>query len=453
MKRILAVLVLIVAFQVTNAQDFKKVQTNVLIGQYEAAKTEYDKLVSKKTSLGTTAEGYYWKSKIYSGLYKDASKNPDAYTLLKSSLIEYIKLDQGTGYAIAKENGQEPFFEVYSNSFKIGASAFNDKKWKDAATNFEAALEFSDIIYANNWASSKQKFDTNALVYAGYANQNANNPEKTLAIYKRLANAKIVAAEYLDVYRYILVKLSDNKDKVGFDTYLKLSVEAYPSENWNDYAIEYLEKNYTLDEKVALYDEKSAAGNLKEIDYQMFGDMFMTAKSDDPNISTYIAKAATAYTNAYELNPKNYAVAFNIGIASYNQFVVLDDKYGDNIRALQQLNAGKVAATPKDPKKKTAYELTFKAQVDSIKKLNLALDPLLKEKVDASIIWITKAFDVVKDKTKLDKAEKNVAGRSVDFLATLYSYKRDKARGKDQKASDEYDAQFNAYDKLHDKFN
>ena len=37
MKRIIAVLVLMVAFQVTKAQDFKKVQTNILIGQYEAA--------------------------------------------------------------------------------------------------------------------------------------------------------------------------------------------------------------------------------------------------------------------------------------------------------------------------------------------------------------------------------------------------------------------------------
>jgi hypothetical protein len=45
-----------------------------------------------------------------------------------------------------------------------------------------------------------------------------------------------------------------------------------------------------------------------------------------------------------------------------------------------------------------------------------------------------------------------VASRSVDFLATLYAYKRDRSRGKDQKAFDEFDAKFNSYDKLHDKF-
>ena len=45
-----------------------------------------------------------------------------------------------------------------------------------------------------------------------------------------------------------------------------------------------------------------------------------------------------------------------------------------------------------------------------------------------------------------------MASKSVDFLATLYAYKRDKARGKDQKAFDELDLKFNAYDKLHDKY-
>ncbi len=453
MKRIIAVLVLMVAFQVANAQDFKKVQTNILIGQYEAAKGEYDKLVSKKPAAATTAEGYYWKAKIFSGLHKDAAKNPDAFGILKSALIEYIKLDQATNYALAKENGQDPFFDVYSKSFKDGVGAFNEKQWKDAATHFESAVEFSDIIFSNGWSSSKQKFDTISLVYAGYANQNANNHDKTLVFYKRLADAKISAAEYVDIYRFILVKAIDAKDKAGFDTYLNIASEVYPTENWNDYSTDYIDKNFSMDDKVALYEQKLTLGNMKEADYQMFGDMFMTAKSDDPKLSTYIAKAATAYTKAFELNPKNFAAAFNIGIATYNQFVALDNKYDDNIRALQQLNAGKAAATPKDAKKKPAFELAFKAQIDSVKKLNLALEPQIKEKVDAAIIWITKAFDVVKDKEKLDRAEKNVAGRSVDFLATLYAYKRDKTRGKDQKASDEFDAKYNQFDKLHDKYN
>lgn len=73
--------------------------------------------------------------------------------------------------------------------------------------------------------------------------------------------------------------------------------------------------------------------------------------------------------------------------------------------------------------------------------------------MDAAIEWIEKAFNAVKDKEKLERVEKNVASRSVDFLATLYQSKRDKVRGKDQKAYDALDLKFNEYDKLHDKYN
>ena len=89
----------------------------------------------------------------------------------------------------------------------------------------------------------------------------------------------------------------------------------------------------------------------------------------------------------------------------------------------------------------------------SIKKLNVAYDAPIKANVDAAIEWIEKAFSAVKDKEKLERVEKNVAGRSVDFLATLYQYKRDKVRGKDQKAYDALDAKFNQFDQLHDKYN
>ena len=450
MKRILVVLALMLGTQIINAQDFKKVSASMLIQQVDAAKTEYEKVITKKPSLATTAEGYYWKAKIYSALHKDAAKNPTAYDQVKASIDEYIKLEKDNGFPLAKENGTEPFFDVYLKSFKDGINGFNSKNWKEAATSFANSVIFSDLIFSNGWSSSKQKFDTTSIVYAGYSNQNAGNVEATLQYYTRLINAKVSNPEYVDLYRYALVQYITQKDKAKFDETISLAGSVFPSEPWEDYEIDYIDKNLTVDEKVALYEQKLAAGSLKEKDFQMYGDMFMSGKTDE-NPDKYINKAAEAYKKAYDLNNKNYAAAFNIGIAYYNQFSLLDEKTGKNIKALQALNANKPAA-PKDPKKKVAFEAAFKAQQDSIKKLNVVLDAPIKEKVDASIEWITKAFDVIKDKEKLERAEKNVALRSVDFLATLYAYKRDKARGKDLKASDEFDAKFNIYDKLHDKY-
>jgi hypothetical protein len=450
MKRILTVLALMLGFQMVNAQDFKKVQTSILIGQFDAAKTAYEDIIKKKPAAATTAEGYYWKAKIYSGLHKDAVKNPDAYGQVKSAIDEYIKLEQEKGFTLAKENGQEAFFDVYLKSFKDGVNAFNTKDWKTASSSFQNAVIFSDIIFTNGWSTSKQKFDTTSLVYAGYSNQNAGNVDATLSYYARLIDYKVSAPEYVDVYRYALVQYIAKKDKTKFDATLIAAQSAYPKEPWNEYATDYIDKNLSIDEKIVLYEKRVLAGDLTEVEYQMYGDMFMTGKADE-NGDKYVEKAVESYKKAFEKNPKNFASAFNTGIAYYNQFTILDDKTGQNIKALQSLNANKPVA-PKDPKKKLAFDAAFKAQQDSIKKLNLALDPIIKTKVDGAIEWISKAFDVLKDKEKLERAEKNVASRSVDFLTILYGYKRDKLRGKDQKASDEADLKYNIFDKLHDKY-
>lgn len=457
MKKLVGALVFILTTLFVNAQDFKKVQTNLVLSKYEAAKDEFDKLLVKNAALGKTAEGYYWKARIFSGLEKDANlttKYPDAYQITRTNILAYISLDPSL--KIAKDNGQEPFFDVYIKSFKDGVSAFNDKKWPEAAKNFDEAVQFSDIIFTQGWATSKQKFDTTSIIYAGYSNQNAGNVPQTVSYYTRLADYKLNSPELLDVYKYILVQFINAKDKANFDKYFTLSMEAFPKESWAEYKTEFVEKSLTIEEKIKLYNELVPTNSLTEVEYQMYGDMFMAAKNEenitDEASEKYISLAGDAYKRAFNANNQNFAAAFNVGISYYNQYSILDDKYRENIKNLQTLNAGKLASTPKDPKKKPAFELQFKAKQDSIKKLNQLLDAPIKEKVDGAIEWIEKAYSVLKDKSKLERAEKNVASRSVDFLATLYSYKRDKARGKDQKAADEYEAKFQAYDKLHDKY-
>ena len=453
MKKLMGVLTIFLAMQTLQAQDFDKVKTNLLIGKTDDAKADYDKVLAKKANLVGTTAAYYWKSKIYSAYHKDAAKNPNAYNEVKTSLDEYIKAD--ASLQLAKDNGKEPFFDVYRRSFVGGVDSFNVKAWKGAAGHFVNAVKYSDIIFAQGWASSKQKFDTTAIIYAGYSNQNAGNLDETIFYYKRLVDNKVATPELVDVYRYLLIQLTNKKDKVQFDTYLAMSAAAYPKESWVEYGTDYIDKNLSIEEKVAMFDKLVAGGSISELECQMFGDMFMSGKSSEgvsqANSDKYIAKAAEAYKKAYIMNTKNFAAAFNAGISYYNQFTVLDEKVSDNIKALQTINTNKPAA-PKDPKKKAAYDAFYKAQLDSVRKINASLDAPIKEKVDAAIEWIDKAFNVIKDKEKLERGEKNVAARSVDFLATLYAYKRDKTRGKDQKASDEFDVKFNTYDKLHDKY-
>lgn len=456
MKKIIALLSLVIFIQITYAQDFKKVQTILLLKKYEAAKDEYEKAVIKKITLATTIEGVYLKAFIYDGLAKDSvisKKYPNAFDIMNASIEEYMKMD--TSFKVAKEYGLDPFFTIYFKAFKDGVAGFSSKEWKQSSDHFDVAVRYSDLIFSRGWANSKQKFDTTSLMYAGYAHQNAGNKATSAAYYKRLIDAKINSSELIDAYRYLLVYYIDTKEKSGFDTYYKMTKAAYPAENWFEYKTDYIDKHYSMDEKIASYDEMIADNSITEFACQMFGDMFMAGKSMDgvsvDLSNTYLLKAQDAYKKAFSMNANNYAAAFNAGISYYNQFSVLDDKVAENIRALQSLNTNKPASS-KDPKKKLLEDTKFKASIDSVKKLNVALEQPISVKVDAAIEWIEKAYNDLKDKEKFTKSEKNVISRSVDFLATLYSYKRDKARGKDQKAYDDYDAKYNFYDTLHDKY-
>jgi hypothetical protein len=449
----MSILTIFLTMHTLQAQDFDKVKTNLLIGKTDDAKIDYDKVLAKKANLVGTAAAYYWKSRIYSAYHKDAVKYPNAYNETKTALDEYVKAD--ASLQLAKDNGQEPFFDVYIRSFKGGVDSFNVKAWRGAAVHFVNAVKYSDIIFAQGWASSKQKFDTTALIYAGYSNQNAGNLDETIFYYKRLVDNKVVTPELVDVYRYLLIQLINKKDKAQFDNYLAIAAVAYPNESWVEYGTDYIDKNLSIEEKVAMFDKLVAGGTISELECQMFGDMFMSGKSSEgvsqDNSDKYTAKAAEAYKKAFTMNNKNFAAAFNAGISYYNAFSVLDEKVSVNFKALQTINSTKPLA-PKDPKKKAAYDAFYKAKLDSVRKINTSLDAPIKENVDAAIEWIDKAYNVIKDKEKLERGEKNVASRSVDFLATLYAYKRDKARGKDQKAFDEFDAKFNIYDQLHDKY-
>jgi hypothetical protein len=453
MKKWIGAMFLMTLMQTAFAQDFKKVETSLLLNNYESAKTEYEKAVAKKASMETTAEGYYWKSKIYAGLSKDpAAKYPDAAEKLYKSLEDYIKADPEFTWAI--KSGQEPFFEVYIKSFKDGVAAFGEKKWKDAASNFDRSLILSDIIFSKGWSTNKQPFDTTTLMYAGYANQNAGNDDVTIKYYTRMIDADMKTPDLLDMYKFVLIKAAEKKDKALFDKYYTVSEKNYPAEKWFEFRADYIDKNMNAEEKVAAYEAQIAANSLSETECQMYGDMFMASRNvdglSDDKANFFLDKAADAYMRAYKLNNQNFAAAFNVGISYYNQYTVLDDQFGNNIRALQQLNSNKPVA-PKDPKKKLAFDAAFKAQTDSIKKLNLALDAPMKAKVDQAIEWIENAFNIVKDKATLSRTEKNVAARSVDFLATLYAAKRDKNRA-NQKVYDELDAKFSKYDMLHDKY-
>ena len=438
------------------AQDFTKVKNASIIGHVEDAKTEIDKLASDPKALAKP-DYWIWKSKIYAGLYKDdkfRAKYPGSETIAGEAFTKYMALDPSM--KVAKDfGGQDAAFDLYSTSFNQGIRTFNAKNWDSSFYFFKYSVEYSDIIFQNKWSTTAMAFDTTSILYAGYSAQNAKKLDVAYHYYARLVDNKIPGDSYIDIYRFILVTNSDKKDSAGFFKYYPIAQEVYPKENWFEYEIDFISKYYNLAGKTALYDREDAAGTLTALKYLHFGDMFVNLSKEDKEgmdstkLASYQAKGRDAFKKAFQKDGSNAIAAFNAGVIHYNDFNIYDDRVRAFIKSLQDINAKKPAE--KDPKKKAAVEAKFKELTDPVKKEIAAVDVPMQASVDSSILWLEKSFNLLKDKHPKASYEKSSYTKSIDFLANLYQYKRDRLRGKDPKGFDALDVKFKFYDGMHDQ--
>lgn len=454
MKHFIAVLLSIFILNIAVAQDYKKVQTVLLLGKIEEAKVEVEKaLADPKTK--DKIEGWYWKARIHAAIYKNEALRAKYPTILEdanAAFKKYVELDPS--YSFVKEKGAEGFFDMYSTSFGKGIESFKAKNWPDATQAFESAVYYSDYIFKNKWSSSTAIFDTTSILYCAYSFQNAQKMDEASKYYARLADRKVTGEGFADIYKFLVDHYTKSKNKTDFENYLAIGKEVYPKENWEDFEIEYIDLNFDLAQKTAIYEERNAAGTLTENMYLQFGDAFVNAKNkegvDSSLHDVYTKKAIDAFKKAYGKNSQNALAAYNTGIIYYNYFNLEDDKYAENIKKLQQINTNKPVV--KDPKKKAAADAEQKVKVDEIKNKNLLVEKAAIENVDIAIDWLTRSYLILKDKTPRSNTEKSVINKSVDFITNLYYYKMGRARGKDPKTFDLLEAKYKEFDALHGSF-
>lgn len=457
MKKLLLLSMFAMLLQFATAQDYKKVNNAVLLGRFEDAKTEIDKLATDPKAQAK-AETYMWKGKIYAAIFKNqqlVTKYPNAQSEAEAALAKYEELDPT--YAIAKEkDGITPYFDMYSSFINQGTVRFNAKDWANAAQSFVNGIKYIDKIIANKWTSNEIGMDTTSILYAAICFQNAKQLEDASVQYKRIADNKVKDTNYVDVYRFLVDYYTrGKKDEGQFYKYLAIAKEVFPTwnEEWESYEMDFID-TYDLKAKTDLYAKEEAAGTLTENKYIQYGSAFANAKmKDDLDSATaamYNNKAVEAFKKAFAKNEKNAIAAFNSGVIYYNNFGELDDKVRDNIRTVQRINAEK--PVEKDPKKKAAADAKAKAETEPYLKANAALEGPITQQVDQAIEWLEKSYNLLKDKATRTNNERSVINKSVDWLANLYSYKRDKVRGKDNAAFDKFEAKFKEYDGLHSKF-
>jgi hypothetical protein len=466
MKKIVVLSLLALTFQITKAQDFKKVEFSAMIpSKLEDAKTELDKVMADPKAQAKP-DGYLWKAKIYGGFNSDVklqAKYPDAYKIADEAFSKYLELEPSLKLLKDKGASEVPI-SLYSSAYKDGVRTFNNKVWDSASIYFKYSVKYSDILFSNKLLKSEAPFDTTSILYAGYSAQNAQKVDDAIKYYSRLIDANIKEASFIELYKYVLLQYIKKNNKADFDKYLTATKKAYPKEEWDDYEAEFVNKNFSLADKVAAYEKEVAAGTLTAAKYTQYADVFVNIpkedkeKMDSLTLISYQMKALNAYKKACELDPKDGITHFNAGIIYYQLYGVYEDRVSENRRLLREFVNAHVVE--KDPKKKPAAEAKYKEQVDALKKLNTDLEKPMTEMADGCISYIEKAYLILKDipnlnaattkdLTEKEKVERSCLRKSVDFLANMYAVKRDKAAGKDPKAYDAYDAKYKLYDGLH----
>ncbi len=415
------------------AQDYTQVTTNYYTGKYEAAKTELDKL-AQNPKLKDKAETYLWQLVINSELYNEPAsytKFPESEKTALTAFDQYIAAEPAlTKLKDNTTGGTRAVGILYSNSFNIAKDYFQKNDWEKAYYYFGISERMGEFINANGLNSNKIAIDTVTVLYTGFAAQNAQRADDAMRYYKKLTDLKIAGAEYEDIYRYSIDYYSKKKDAENFSKSLALAKELYPNDNamWAQIEMNNLAENTAITDILAKYKSEVSGGQMNEDKYLNYAETLASPKKDeldklDSTVQMDIKLAAAeAFSKAYGYTP-NGLYAFNAGVINYNIFGILDERYA--------ANRGESAA--------------LKAKRAEIEKEQYKY-------ADESAKWLELAYTNLKAKTDRSKSETSSLNRTVDYLANIYYWKRDKSKGVSPKDYDAFDAKFKIYDAEHNSF-
>lgn len=428
MKKITIGLLLLMVSNVTVfAQDLKKVRNALTLSfiaggdaKLEEAKAEIDK--AQADPKATAKVDYYLlRAEIYgliAGNEALKAKYPDAAKQGLPALKKYLEMEPS--FEKFKEDNYAGINGIYSAFFNNGINDFNAKNWDAAYANFKDVVEVSDIMIKNKWTTSV--FDTTANLYAGISSQNANKEDESLKYYEKLADMKLKAKDYEHIYVFLPQYYTKKKDEANFKKYLNLGKQVYPEKTfWNDMEFEYITSNLLLAEITKKFDDDFAANKLTSETAMDYGNFFFNDKRikelKPEEKKMFTEKATAAFKKASELDPANVLATYNVAISYYVQWEEAADA-ASNIKGI----------TPEIKAKRA------QADKEAIAASDRAIDPL------------EKAYKQLDEKIDKSKIEKNSETTSAKFLAAIYAWRRDKAKGKAAEY-DMYDKKMQFYDK------
>jgi tetratricopeptide (TPR) repeat protein len=403
-----------------SAQNLNKVKDMLKDNELDKAKQGIDALLASPKNQ-KNVEVWYTKAKIYGAIAaSDQFKTlvADGRTEAFEALKKAQEIDKTKATTMLTVDGYKPVYDLYGSYFDAAASQYNAEKYEDALVNFKKAGEIGSYIFEQGWGL--YKLDTTQIYYSALAAMNAKKDDDALALFQKLADAKVAAKpEHVTTYRYLAKYYLDKKDIPNMQKYVALGRELYPKDDYLPLVeFDYLRGQGDKKAIYAKYEELIAAnpeGFDMILDYanELFNETHVSDAKDRPaDYAERCLKIEGLYKQALALKPEALEANLNLAKHYFNQALFLED------------DANKIKGkTPDDLKKKEE----IKAQVVA-----------LCEKAIPPFEIVFKEYD---NKGTLKLSEKSEFKSACNNLAYCYDRKGDKAK------SDFYQKKYDEIDK------
>lgn len=403
MRKLVLAVLLAASFTGLYAQKLDDVKEKMEKGKWDEAKEKIDKAMTDPKAQ-TNAEAWFYKAKIYQNLAKahpeDVSYTPAAFDAMKNYLKIEEKLPENKRFLLSTLEGNKTVFDFYSEAFKVGADAFNNKSYEKALSNFQKTLDAFDLL--KQYKFTEASFDTTSVLYAGVSAEQVKNKDLAVKYYSMLADKKIPDTTFIGIYEYIVNYYTLGKDEANAKKYLSIGEEVFPKyDRWLMYELELVgdEKN----QKIAKYKELMQRYPNNEdlaLDYAVL--YFNHTYSNETKPADYAARQDTleqilkAALATEQTTLGNYLMGRHIN----NQIADLEEQR----RAIKGTNQAEVTAKRKP------------------------FDDQIAQKNEQLVVYSQKAADLYASQSDLKPVEKIYYKEVLRDLADYYQTKKNTAK-------------------------
>lgn len=404
-KTILAGLLIALFSFTAAAQDLSEIRDLAGKNQWDKAKEGIDKYLTNEKNA-KKGEGWYLKAVIYNSMAKDAkyASMPDPRMDAFAAYKKYLELDKDAFEG--KLNQHATLFDVAFGYLQRASETFNGKKFEDALAAFRNAEVVEEYIVKKGFQYGDFLFpvyDTQLYLNVAASAVNAKKEDIALEYYQKIADKKIKANGYEEIYRYIVDKYQDKGNKEMTDKYMAIGKEVYPNDPyWND--LELKSAGEDVKKKFAKYDELLAKNpNDYTLHYNYMVEMFNYAFVGDKRPDDFAAIDAKMPEVGKKTLAINSTPEANMLMCRYH-FAHIND-------LLDAYNAIK-GTKPDDVKKKNDLNVTINKRYDEV------------------LPFAQTIFDQLENKTPLKAGEKGNLKLATSMLLEYWDRKGDKEKMK-----------------------